>query len=376
ASWITLYITLTGRVDGDGNPLPDLTFYNGVFVNVEHRDKQWLENHGLWLDGQTWLYKYSDPYSPDIKEGPDGDSPAYQALLFKPFQECKKPRDCNTQPTGQDFVDTLNQWINMEGMLAFAATSAFHISPDDLFSKGKNFYFVDYSQTVDTPREYIEWDLDAAYQGMDYTADIYDVGARKFGVYEDWIVDDGTFKAEYTEIMQRLLDGPLNETDINDALSDFEALLGDALAADPHNALGDPVPEYFSDFRTWHSNRIASVLSQLPSTPPEPGNPETALYVGALAGESAPAPKNRWDATVTITVFVDPESPDTPFEAATVSSDWGSCETDDSGTCQISKNNIKSNVASATFTVADITADGMWYDADANAVTSVTIYKP
>ncbi|MEA3336026.1 MAG: CotH kinase family protein [Chloroflexota bacterium] len=283
ASWITLYITLTGRVDGDGNPLPDLTFYNGVFVNVEHRDKQWLKNHLLWQGGDnTWLYKYSDPYEPAIKVGPEDelgnpvDSPAYDTLFFKPFQRCTQP--CALQPaTETEFANTLTASINMEGMLTFAAVSAFHVSPDDLFSKGKNFFFVDYTQPpAHSPdlaplREYVEWDLDAAYAGMDYEADIYNVGDGS-GQYENWIIDNEIFNEQYTQIMQDLIaddglpeaTGPLNEAAINGALTAFEALLGDALDADPYNMLGDPVPEYFEDFRTWHSNRIANVQTQLP----------------------------------------------------------------------------------------------------------------
>jgi hypothetical protein len=31
--------------------------YTGVYVNVEQRDKRFLENRGIYLEGQTWLYK-------------------------------------------------------------------------------------------------------------------------------------------------------------------------------------------------------------------------------------------------------------------------------------------------------------------------------
>jgi hypothetical protein len=277
-SWVKLYVELTDCHDELGAPVdcPE-PFYNGIFVNVQQRDKTFLKNNlnpgtgdDLWEGDETWLYKYSDPYSPEIEEWPDDiypdpvDSPNYEFLNFEPFQRKGTPPD--------DFVDVLNERINMEGLLTLAAVSAFHISPDDLISKGKNFFFVDYSDALmsdgdpntDYRRQYFQWDLDSAFSGVDVEADIYDVGDLKFGVYEDFIIDNPVFNEWYTAIMQALLDGPFNEADLLAAVTAIEAEIGDALAADPHSNLGDAVPDWFDAFRGFLSARIANVQAQLP----------------------------------------------------------------------------------------------------------------
>jgi spore coat protein CotH len=146
ASWINLYI--------DGQ-------FMGVYVNVEQPDKQYLKNRELWEGGDnTWLYKMSSIDSPEAKEAPEDDSgnvidsPESEALCYKPF------KDRGRCATPSDFKDQLNNNINMEGMLTLGAISAFHRSPDDLFSKGKNFYYTD---ALGRKREYMQWDLDSAF---------------------------------------------------------------------------------------------------------------------------------------------------------------------------------------------------------------------
>jgi hypothetical protein len=58
---------------------------------------------------------------------------------------------------------------------------------------------------------------------------------------------------------------------------------------------------------------------------------------------------------------------------ATVDGSWGggatgggSCTTDASGTCSVTKGNLKSNVSSVTFTVTNVTLAGSTYNAGAN----------
>ncbi|MEA3336027.1 MAG: CotH kinase family protein [Chloroflexota bacterium] len=59
AAWVTV------TVNGDSK---------GVYVNVEQPDKQYLKNHDLWEGSDdTWLYKYSDIDSPEIKVGPEDE---------------------------------------------------------------------------------------------------------------------------------------------------------------------------------------------------------------------------------------------------------------------------------------------------------------
>jgi hypothetical protein len=239
--------------------------YKGVYVNVEQRDKQMLVNHGLWHgSADTWFYEYDDPYTPTFEEAPeDGNgnpihSPAYQALSYLPFRQCCAPPLSNAA-----FAAQLSQHINMEGLLTYAAVSAFHTSPDDLFTKGKNFFHVDYSANHPTlKREYIQWDLDSAFT-RSATLNIYNQ-TNSNDEYEDWIIDNPVIRPQYSAIMQTLVDGPFGTAGMGADLSAFEIMLADALAADPYALEGDTVEDHFDGFENYLAARHASVLNQLP----------------------------------------------------------------------------------------------------------------
>ena len=274
-NWVTLDITLIDRAGG----APDLTFSAGVYVNVEQPDKTYLKNRGLWEGSDdTWFYEYDDRYSVKYEEAPEDingnpfDSPGFNALNYKPFQECKRSRDgCDTQPTDAQFVIDLNKWINMEGMLTYNAVAAFHNSPDDLFTKGKNFLHTDYTIDGETgeplrKREYVQWDLDSAFSGygFDVTADIYSQARGKFGLFEEFIIKDTTFKGQYSDIMRYLLENVFTVEGLQSSLDAFEDSIGTALEADPHNALSDSVADTFANLKQFIADRHANVLGQLP----------------------------------------------------------------------------------------------------------------
>jgi hypothetical protein len=56
----------------------------GVYVNVEQVDKQFLRNRSLWDSENTWLFYQDDIGIPEFKEGPTEVSPSMQALNFQP----------------------------------------------------------------------------------------------------------------------------------------------------------------------------------------------------------------------------------------------------------------------------------------------------
>ena len=99
--------------------------------------------------------------------------------------------------------------------------------------------------------------------------------------------------------------------------------------------------------------------------------PPAAIHVGDLDGSSFPAGRGKkWSATVTITVH---DSAEGLAANATVNGSWsngangsGSCVTNASGQCSITRNNIKGNSGSVTFTVTTVSASGVAYDAGAN----------
>jgi hypothetical protein len=93
------------------------------------------------------------------------------------------------------------------------------------------------------------------------------------------------------------------------------------------------------------------------------------MHIGDLDGSSSPGNHNRWVANVTITVHDQLG----PVSVATVGGEWSdgasgsdSCETDDLGQCTVTKNNIKGNQSTVTFTVTDVTEISHVYQPGAN----------
>lgn len=375
ASWVKLYIN--GQ-------------YQGVYVNVEQPDKQFLKNRQIWkLDGDTWLYKMSDIDSPTVKEGVEDefgveiDSPLAQEFCFAPF---KKKRKCET-PEG--FKALLEDNINMEGMLTFGAVSAFHGSHDDLFTKGKNFYYVDQGDGLTYKREYFQWDLDEAFFDFDPNLSIYQMSGDRANQYEDALIklQDAPFRAEYNAIHNALFNGVspvFSLVDLNADLDAMRTLLEDALFEDSNakNALQsfDVIQQYFD-------LRIASIRSQLPSPPPNPGV-AGEIHVGDMAGVGESVDRRTWRATARVSIH---DHLHTALSGVTVSGLWGggvtgnaTCTTDPSGVCDVSILVSEKKIKSVTFTVLNLDPTGSEsyardqnHDDDGNSDgTSIDIAKP
>lgn len=106
------------------------------------------------------------------------------------------------------------------------------------------------------------------------------------------------------------------------------------------------------------------------ATPTATPSPASNMHVGDLDASSSNSNGNRWNAHVTITVHDDSEN---PVANATVSGSWsngangsGSCVTDGAGQCTITRNNVKGNRSSVTFTVTNVTHASNSYDAGDN----------
>lgn len=121
-----------------------------------------------------------------------------------------------------------------------------------------------------------------------------------------------------------------------------------------------------------------------PTATPQPGG---TVHVGDLDNASTTGSRNRWNAVVVVTVH---DGNDAPAANATVNGSWssgatgsGSCVTNGSGQCSITKSNLKGNVSSVTFTVTNVTAAGSTYtpganhdpDGDSNG-TTITLTQP
>lgn len=112
--------------------------------------------------------------------------------------------------------------------------------------------------------------------------------------------------------------------------------------------------------------------------PPPPG---LELHLADLQGEGFEAPKGRWEAVATIATE---DADGLPVSGVQVDGNWSngangaaSCTTNGSGTCNVTKQSLKNNVASVDFTVSNLTLTDYTYDNGANEVpAAITILKP
>ena len=112
----------------------------------------------------------------------------------------------------------------------------------------------------------------------------------------------------------------------------------------------------------------------------DPGGFPDTVHIADLVSSSVWI-RNKWNAVVTITV-VDQDG--NPVNGAVVYGLWsdgasgeGSCTSDPDGRCDITKSNNKSNLASITFSVVDITKPGYVYDPSDNQVSAtIIVYRP
>jgi len=140
-------------------------------------------------------------------------------------------------------------------------------------------------------------------------------------------------------------------------------------------------------YRVYAYNAAGNSAYSEANTTTTGGEPPLTVHVGDLDGSSADAPRGRWEATVSITVH---DSNEAVVPGALVEGNWGggaqgggSCTTDATGLCSVTKGNLKANLASVTFSVSNITSGAGAYvagdnhdpDGDSNG-TTITISKP
>jgi hypothetical protein len=265
ANWVKLY--LNGQ-------------YMGVYVNAEQLDKRFLENRGLYVWHETWLYQYRGEYNFTLEIGDEFNprSPTVNELCYLPFAHSSTSSPlhpegglCQT-PDDTTLVTQLNELINMQSMLSMAAVNAFVSNPDSLFSHQRNSHFMDFN--AENPLEtrkrlYFPWDLDAANQRT--TTDIY--LSDRPTEYQLLILCNPVFRAQYNQIMTNLVNGPLSEAPVIAFINSVEPVLTDAVAQDPYNKLGGNTPaavaEEFNSIRNWYLERIANVRDQLGISGPD-----------------------------------------------------------------------------------------------------------
>lgn len=253
AAWVNVTV--------NGQPL-------GLYANVEQLDKTFLRNRDLWVSDETWLYKQGDIGPPTLEAG-TGDSPTYTTLDYRPFQARG-----SLPPAG--YETQVQSLIDMAEMLTVGAVNAFSSTNDELFNKGKNFFFADFGAGArDGQRLCFPWDLDSVFNSV--TRSIYDDATD----YQEYLINAPPFHDQYNQIMMDLLSGPLAVAPLHDFLDQLEAALAPSLLADPYSNIGntpEDIAGRFDQMRQWITDRHAGVLQQVqadmlaapPASTPEP----------------------------------------------------------------------------------------------------------
>jgi len=258
--------------------------YLGVYVNNEQRDKQFLRNRRLYDKATTWMYKQDDIGLMERDGAPtedplsiDYDSPTYKALCYAPFRPvttttAKKGQaksGCSTPADNQLALD-LQTSIDMDMMLRQGAVDALIDNGDGLFSKGKNFFVVDFASTRGLKRLYFPWDLDGVFRST--SAGIYGIPGKRGAVtqtpYQQIILNNPTFRTQYNAVMTNVLNVKLTDIVIGNYLRDAKAAVAPSLQRDPYHAgsVGD-----FDALKKWLESRRVSVLKQVTDNgPPAP----------------------------------------------------------------------------------------------------------
>lgn len=229
----------------------------GVYLNVEQRDKRFVENRGLLVPDETWFYEVEDPDQLQLEVG-DPHSPTVNALCYRPFWP---PNEGCPTPDAATLASELPALVNMRSMLTLAAVDAIMNNPDGIFSHDKNFFFLD--STNAHTRMYFPWDLDSVMGGNAY--DIYAAN----GAHASVILGVPEFRALYSQIINDLLCGPLAEARLLAFLNAAEPVLTPHLAADPNSQIdGKSVADFFDSRRDWVSQRLAQVAAQVEGAGP------------------------------------------------------------------------------------------------------------
>ena len=244
ASWVTVVVNGTNY---------------GVYVNVEQRDKGYLQNRGLWTAGLNWLYKFTLAGGLERKVPAAGpDSSTHLTLCYSPFS----PVTCPPTPDSATLETQLNALIDMPVMLTVAAVEAFIDAPDGFFAKPNNYYFADFDPSLGRKRLYFPWDLDTVFKKAD--RNIYGRFQGQNFIqteFQDILFNHPTFGPQYDQIMRNLLVGPLQGSNLTTLVTDTETAISADLIADVNNNIGNAadVSVAFDELRQFMLDRVANV---------------------------------------------------------------------------------------------------------------------
>lgn len=209
---------------------------------------------------------------------------------------------------------------------------------------------VDLGTSLPVSRVILEWD---AYYATGYSLQVSNDGSTWDSLFSTLNGDGGNDTISTGPVEARFvrLDSTAwNNSRLRNWLKGFEAYAGGGVAP---TATPPPAP----------------TATPMPTPTPTPGT-GTTLHVGDLDGASVPGDRNRWDATVAVSVH---DASERPVADATVFVTWSqgasgsdSCVTGADGLCSIAKANLKSSTGSVTLVVDSITHASLSYLAEMN----------
>ncbi len=270
--------------------------YRGVYVNNEQYDKPFMVNRGLYIWHKTWMYKYSSEGQFPLNVGDELNpkSPAVDALCYVPWVASSSNNplypsggQCPT-PTGNALVNSVNEWMDVRSLLTLGAVDAIACADDSLFTHFNNVIFIDFD--LDDPfgrkRMWFPWDMDSTITKTNYN--IYAANRGETSI-QRVIFGNPMLKAQYNQIMDDLIKGPLSAASIIAFIDSVEPVLTEALQADPYTQIDEHnIPARFDDLREWFVDRIDNVADQIGSTtPPPPGGDDNILLVADFDNEGA-----------------------------------------------------------------------------------------
>jgi len=245
--------------------------------------------------------------------------------------------------------------------------------------KGKNklsteWIQVDLGSVQDVSQVILEWDT---YFATSYSIDVSSNGNSWSTVFSNSNGDGGNDTLTFNTVQARyvrLNSSAWNSGSYRNWLNEFEVY------AFITTSSPSPTP-----------TQSAPPTATLSPTPTETASPTptagtgNSIHVGDLDDTSVNN-GSRWDAGVRIAVH---DASDMPVSGVTVSGNWsngvngsGSCTTDISGICSISRNNLKNNVSSVDFSVSNLSSvypyqasDNHDPDGDSNG-TTINLVKP
>jgi CotH kinase protein len=212
-------------------------------------DKRFLEKR--LGDDSGWLYKKSGGVNDGLKtnELGAGDNPYDDYFCF-----WASGNSC-ALPASAELASDLPLHLDIPQFLRFGAVNAIIANTDGPLFKDNNYYFYDYPGG---PRAYIPWDLDTS---MKDSPSVYTAGGGGGGSSFDAVLFTH-WQADYTAIIDELLDNRFTESAIQAELERARAVAGGAFASDPY--VTGSMDESVAALNQYWTARLTGVRSEVP----------------------------------------------------------------------------------------------------------------